>query len=292
LKLADQAMYEAKASGRNRFHFYTSSLQERSLNRLQMANDLHAALSKQQFHLVYQPIVDFRTGTVSKAEALIRWKHPERGLIPPSDFIPLAESIGLIDDIGEWVFQTAASQVREWRQTLDPRFQISVNKSPFQFLSKRRQAADWVRHLQTLDLEPDAITVEITEGLLLEASEWVQQQLRDTRVGGMDLSLDDFGTGYSALSYLHQYDIDFLKIDKSFMQELVLGSKNLTLCRAIIRMAHELGIRVIAEGVETTLQRDLLMKADCDFGQGYLFAKPLMQEDFQNIVKQRAFAAS
>jgi diguanylate cyclase (GGDEF)-like protein/PAS domain S-box-containing protein len=292
LKLADQAMYEAKASGRNRFHFYTSSLQERSLNRLQMANDLHVALSEKQFHLVYQPIVDFRTGTVSKAEALIRWKHPVRGLIPPSEFIPLAESIGLIDDIGEWVFQTAASQVREWRQTLDPGFQISVNKSPFQFLSKRRQAADWVRHLQTLDLEPDAITVEITEGLLLEASEWVQQQLRDTRVGGMDLSLDDFGTGYSALSYLHQYDIDFLKIDKSFMQELVLGSKNLTLCRAIIRMAHELGIRVIAEGVETTLQRDLLMKADCDFGQGYLFAKPLMQEDFQNIVKQRAFAAS
>jgi diguanylate cyclase (GGDEF)-like protein/PAS domain S-box-containing protein len=292
LKLADQAMYEAKASGRNRFNFYTSSLQERSLNRLQMTHDLHRALREQQFYLVYQPIVDLRHGTVCKAEALIRWKHPERGLIPPGEFIPLAESIGLIEDIGEWVFHTAARQVRAWRQQLDSRFQISVNKSPFQFLSKRRQASDWARYLRSIDLEPDAITVEITEGLLLEASEWVQQQLRDTRDGGMYLSLDDFGTGYSSLSYLHRYDIDFLKIDQSFMQALDQGSKNLTLCRAIIRMAHELGIQVIAEGIETARQRDLLIETDCDFAQGYLFAKPLLQEDFPGFVKSYPTAAN
>ncbi len=292
LKLADQAMYEAKANGRNGFYFFTSSLQERSRNRLLMANDLHAALQAQQFFLVYQPIVDLRTGAVHKAEALIRWQHPKRGLISPADFIPLAEAIGLIEDIGEWVFHTAARTVREWREQIDPAFQISVNKSPLQFQSKLRQASDWVNYLRSVELAPNAIAVEITEGLLLDASEWVQQQLLATSKSGMNLSLDDFGTGYSALSYLHHYDIDFLKIDQSFVRELHAGSKNHTLCKAIIRMAHELGIKVIAEGIESTLQRDLLMDADCDFGQGYLFAKPLQQQDFLAWVRVGAIDLS
>lgn len=285
LKLADQAMYEAKANGRNGFFFFANSLQERSRNRLRMTNDLHTALRENQFHLVYQPIVDLRTGNIRKAEALIRWKHPERGLIPPSEFIPLAESIGLIEDIGEWVFRTAAHKVREWRQQIDPGIQVSVNKSPLQFRSKRRKATEWVDYLQSINLTPDAIVVEITEGLLLDASEWVQQQLMSTRQSGFRLSLDDFGTGYSSLSYLHRYDIDFLKIDQSFMRELCPGSKNLTLCKAIIRMAHELGLQVIAEGIENTVQRNLLMEADCDFGQGYLFAKPLLPGDFLALVQ-------
>jgi diguanylate cyclase (GGDEF)-like protein/PAS domain S-box-containing protein len=285
LKLADQAMYEAKANGRNRFCFFTSSLQERSSIRLQMANDLHEALREQQFYLAYQPIVDLLTGELCKAEALVRWKHPTRGLISPADFIPLAESIGLIEDIGEWVFHTAAITVRDWRKQIDPKFQISVNKSPMQFQSKQRQAIDWVNYLHSIALESNAITVEITEGLLLEASDWVQQQLQATSKGGMNLSLDDFGTGYSSLSYLNRYDIDFLKIDQSFVRELQFGSKNHTLCKAIIRMAHELGIKVIAEGIESTLQRDLLIDADCDYGQGYLFAKPLQKEDFLELAK-------
>jgi EAL domain-containing protein (putative c-di-GMP-specific phosphodiesterase class I) len=136
-----------------------------------------------------------------------------------------------------------------------------------------------------MELATNAIAVEITEGLLLDASEWVQQQLLATNQSGMNLSLDDFGTGYSSLSYLHHYDIDFLKIDKSFMRDLHSGSKNHTLCKAIIRMAHELGIQVIAEGIESTLQRDLLIDADCDFGQGYLFAKPLVRDDFLKFAK-------
>jgi EAL domain-containing protein (putative c-di-GMP-specific phosphodiesterase class I) len=251
-----------------------------------MANDLHEALREQQFYLAYQPIVDLRTGALRKAEALIRWKHPKRGLISPADFIPLAEAIGLIEDIGEWVFHTAATTVHAWRKQIDPQFQISVNKSPMQFQSKLRQATDWVNYLSSLELESNAIAVEITEGLLLDASDWVQQQLQATSKSGMNLSLDDFGTGYSSLSYLHRYDIDFLKIDQSFVRELQPGSKNHTLCRAIIRMAHELGIKVIAEGIESTLQRDLLMDADCDYGQGYLFAKPLRKEDFLELAKQ------
>jgi EAL domain-containing protein (putative c-di-GMP-specific phosphodiesterase class I) len=248
-----------------------------------MVNDLHAALHENQLYLVYQPIVDLRNGSVRKAEALIRWQHPVRGLISPAEFIPLAESIGLIEDIGEWVFRTAAHQAREWRERLDPELQISVNKSPLQFRSKSRAASEWSDYLQSINLAADAIVVEITEGLLLDASEWVQQQLLSTRQGGLRLSLDDFGTGYSSLSYLHRYEVDFLKIDQSFMRELYPNSKNHTLCKAIIRMAHELGIQVIAEGVESTQQRDLLIEADCDFGQGYLFAKPLLPEDFQTM---------
>jgi EAL domain-containing protein (putative c-di-GMP-specific phosphodiesterase class I) len=287
LKLADQAMYEAKGNGRNGFCFFTTALQERARLRLHMANDLHLALRAQQFYLVYQPIVNLRTGAIRKAEALIRWQHPVRGVVSPGEFIPLAESIGLIEEIGEWVFHTAAWRVRDWREKIDPGFQISVNKSPLQFQSKRRQASEWVDYLRSVDLTPDAIVVEITEGLLLDASEWVQQQLLTTRQSGLHLSLDDFGTGYSSLSYLHRYDIDFLKIDQSFMRDLLPGSKNHALCKAIIRMAHELGMQVIAEGVENTMQRDLLIEADCDFGQGYLFATPLLPDDFMELALQK-----
>ena len=280
LKLADQAMYEAKSNGRNGFCFFTSALQERAHKRLRMANDLHVALERQQFHLVYQPIVNLKDGSIHKAEALIRWKHPERGLIPPCEFIALAESIGLITEIDEWVFRTAAQQVRLWQTKLQTTMQIAVNKSPLQFQNKAGQSQQWAAYLRSSNIAPDAIVIEITEGLLLDASQSVQQQLMALRSEGMQVSLDDFGTGYSALSYLHRYDIDFLKIDQSFMQNLQEGSKNLTLCKAIIQMAHELGMQVIAEGIETESQKVLLQQAGCDFGQGYFFSKPLLPDDF------------
>ncbi|WP_158081236.1 putative bifunctional diguanylate cyclase/phosphodiesterase [Rhodoferax fermentans] len=280
LKLADQAMYEAKSHGRNGFCFFTSALQERAHKRLRMASDLHVALEQQQFYLVYQPVVNLRDGSIHKAEALIRWQHPQRGLIPPCEFIPLAESMGLINEIGDWVFHTAAQQVRLWRSELHPDMQIAVNKSPLQFQSKTGPTPSWAEHLKADNIAPEAIVVEITEGLLLDASESVQRQLLSLRQEGMRVSLDDFGTGYSSLAYLHRFDIDFLKIDQSFMRDLAPGSKNLTLCKAIIQMAHELGIQVVAEGIETRLQKDLLQEAGCDFGQGYFFAKPLLPEDF------------
>jgi EAL domain-containing protein (putative c-di-GMP-specific phosphodiesterase class I) len=277
-------MYEAKANGKNGFSFFTTSLQEKAHIRLRMANDLRLALGRKQFHLVYQPIVELKTGHIRKAEALIRWNHPELGLIPPNDFIELAESIGLIEEIGEWVFQTAAQQVQEWRKSIDPQMQISVNKSPLQFKSDIGQTKAWADYLSALDLSPDAIVVEITEGLLLDATEPVQQQLTSLRDLGLQVSLDDFGTGYSSLSYLHRYDIDFLKIDQSFICDLQPDSKILTLCKAIIRMAHELGIKVIAEGVETQKQRDLMLDAGCDFGQGYYFSKPVVATEFPDVI--------
>ena len=287
-KKADQAMYDAKARGRNGFSFFTPALQASAQARLKLGNDLRTALAKDEFLLVYQPIVNLATGSVNKAEVLIRWEHPKRGAVSPSEFIPVAESAGLIVDIGEWVFRQAALQVQQWRKTLSPAMQISINKSPVQFQSSVGSPTEWVAHLQSLGLVGDAIVVEITEGLLLDTADRVQSRLLELRDSGMQVSLDDFGTGYSSLSYLTRFDIDFIKIDQSFMRDLGPDTKNLTLCRAIVRMAHELGMRVIAEGIETQGQLDLLRDMGCDFGQGYLFSRPLSSVDFEQWVQNRS----
>ncbi len=279
-KNADQALYVAKGAGRNRFSFFTPALQEAALTRVRLANDLRTGLAEQQFWLAFQPIVELATGAIYKAEALLRWQHPSRGLVSPATFIPIAEASGLIVDIGEWVFLQAASQVRAWRATLDPRFQISVNKSPVQFHHSAKTYKPWFEQLLALGLPGECIAVEITEGLLLDSSDIVATQLMELQEQGMAVSLDDFGTGYSSLSYLQKYSIDFIKIDQSFVRHLDVASTNLALCKAIILMAHELGMKVIAEGVETGLQRDLLTAAGCDYGQGYLFAKPMPVSEF------------
>ncbi len=285
-KNADQALYAAKGAGRNRFSFFTPALQEAAQARVRLTNDLRSGLAGQQFRLVYQPIIELATGAVRKAEALIRWQHPTRGTVSPADFIPIAEASGLIVDIGDWVFQQAAQQVQQWRAALDPQFQISVNKSPVQFHHGNANKP-WLSQLQTLGLPGDSIVVEITEGLLLATSSSVTDQLLELRDAGIQVSLDDFGTGYSSLSYLQKFDIDFIKIDQSFVRHLIAGSTDLALCKAIIVMAHELGIKVIAEGVETTLQRDLLAAAGCDYAQGYLFARPMSAPDFEAFLAER-----
>ncbi|MEY3125068.1 MAG: hypothetical protein RLZZ573_1588 [Pseudomonadota bacterium] len=288
-KNADQALYAAKGAGRNRFSFFTPALQEAAQTRVRLANDLRTALADGQFRVMYQPIVDLATGAVHKSEALIRWQHPTRGLVSPAAFIPIAEASGLIVDIGEWVFQQAADQVRKWRATVDPDFQISVNKSPVQFHHDGSGKAPWARQLKDLGLPGKSIVVEITEGLLLDAStSSVGDHLLELGDGGIQVSLDDFGTGYSSLSYLQKFDIDFIKIDQFFVRHLIPASTNLALCNAIIVMAHALGMKVIAEGVETAQQRDLLLEAGCDYGQGYLFAKPMPAADFETFVTARA----
>ena len=286
-KNADQALYVAKGAGRNRFSFFTSALQEAAQTRVRLANDLRAALAEQQFRVVYQPIIDLSTGDIRKAEALIRWQHPTRGLISPTEFIPIAESSGLIIDIGEWVFRQAADQVVQWRELHHPHFQISVNKSPVQFHSDGSTRKSWAQHLQSLGLPGGSIAVEITEGLLLDTSATVTQQLMEMRQTGVQVSLDDFGTGYSSLTYLQKFEIDYIKIDQSFIRNLVPSSTDLALCKAIIVMAHELGMKVIAEGVETAQQRDLLVAAGCDYGQGYLFARPMSARDFDVFMASR-----
>ena len=283
-KNADQALYVAKGAGRNRFSFFTPALQEAAQTRVRLANDLRTALVEQQFRVVYQPIVNLTTGAIHKAEALIRWQHPTRGLVSPAAFIPIAEASGLIVDIGEWVFQQAMSQVQRWRQTLAPHFQISVNKSPVQFHHNDTGRAPWDLQLQAQGLPGACIVVEITEGLLLDTSTNVADQLLELRDSGIQVSLDDFGTGYSSLSYLQKFDIDFVKIDQSFVRHLIEDSTDLALCKAIIVMAHALGMKVIAEGVETQLQRDLLAAAGCDYAQGYFYARPLSAPDFEAFV--------
>jgi len=281
LKNADQALYVAKDAGRNCFRYFTPALQAQAQERARLANDLRGALAGGQFRVHYQPIVELGSGRIVKAEALIRWQHPERGMVSPAAFIPIAESTGLIGEIGEWVFRTAARQVLQWRETIDPAFQVSVNRSPVQFRGDGSAREGWGDTLAGLGLPGDAIAAEITEGLLLDASEGVSRQLLALREAGISIALDDFGTGYSSMSYLQKFDIDFLKIDRSFVSSLGRGAAGRPLCKAMIVMAHELGMRVVAEGVETAEQRDWLESAGCDFAQGYLFAKPMPAEDFE-----------
>ena len=283
---ADQAMYASKHAGRNRFSYFTPDLQEAALARQTMASDLRAAISAQQFEILYQPIISLKTGAVHKAEALLRWRHPSRGLLSPAEFIPFAESNGLIVDIGDWVFREAARQVRHWQQAIDPRFQVSVNKSPVQFRRDADMYDAWFAYLGELGLPPQSMLIEINEGVLLEGVEKVIGRLRQYRAMGLQVALDHFGTGYSSLSHLKRFDIDYVKIDQSFVATLDKDDGDLALCEAIIEMAHKLGLKVVAEGVETKVQRALLVDAGCDYAQGFIFARPMPAAELEALARQ------
>ncbi len=285
LKNADQAMYAAKDQGRNRYHYFTPAMQEAVQKRMRIANDLRIALADNQFQLYYQPIVDMATGVIRKAEALIRWQHPEYGLISPAAFIPIAEATGMIVEIGDWVFRTAVSQVARWRESYCAEFQVSVNKSPVQFSVRDSSHDLWLDCLHDFGLPGECIVVEITEGLLLDASTTTKGKLLAFRDAGIQVAIDDFGTGYSSLTYLQKLDIDYLKIDQAFVCDLERGSKNMSLCTAIIVMAHELGLKVIAEGIESQEQHDLLASAGCDYGQGYFYSRPAGSEELEELLK-------
>ena len=285
LKHADQAMYAAKEQGRNRFSYFTGSMQATAQRRLQLSNDLHGALAAKQLEVHFQPIVDLLSGDIVKAEALMRWNHPLFGAISPTQFISLAEDTGLIGELGDWVFRQAAQMVKRWHVASGSHYsakglvQVSVNKSPRQFFSGNTQVT-WIDYLKELDLPAGCINIEITEGLLLDDRPEVASKLVLFREAGMPLSLDDFGTGYSAMSYLKKFQIDYLKIDQSFVRDLATDPGDKAIAEAIIVMAHKLGIKVIAEGVETEEQRQLLIAAGCDYGQGYLFSRPCPVDEF------------
>lgn|GEM_PF-3666016 len=287
LKNADQAMYVAKNAGRNRLDYFTQNLHEQAQQRLWLTNDLRVALASGQFRVHYQPIVELATGRIYKAEALIRWQHPVRGIINPVDFIELAEKTGLIVPIGDWVFKQAVAQSMLWRKKYDAAFQISVNKSPVQIRNSDAEFGTWPEQLQQQDIPGQCVAVEITEGIMLHAESKIEAKLLKFREAGIQVSVDDFGTGYSSLSYLKKFDIDFLKIDRSFVHNLGVDANDLALCEAIIVMAHKLGLRVIAEGVETAIQRDLLLAANCDFAQGYLYSMPVPAEEFELLLQRR-----
>ncbi len=289
VKNADQAMYAAKNRGRNRFSYFTASLQDLAQKRLRLTNDLRGALEAGHFSVQFQPIVELTTGRIHKAEALIRWHHSERGLVSPAEFIPLAEDTGLINEIGDWVFKESARWAQRWRKHFAPDFQVSVNKSPVQFKAENhRFASRWSDHLREIGLPGTNIVIEITEGMLLNADADVRDELLSLRDADIQVAIDDFGTGYSSLSYLKKFDIDYLKIDRSFVSNLETDADDMALSEAIIVMAHKLGLKVIAEGVETEGQRRLLIAAGCDYAQGYLFSRSLPPEEFERLLVAQA----
>ncbi|HUY02129.1 MAG TPA: EAL domain-containing protein [Rhodocyclaceae bacterium] len=291
LKNADQAMYSAKEQGRNSFSYFTGSMQATAQKRLQLSNDLHGALAANQLEVYFQPIVDLSSGRIVKAEALLRWNHPLFGMVHPSQFIPIAEDTGLISELGDWVFRESAQMVKRWHGSGalgaagTGLVQISVNKSPRQFLTGNTHET-WVAYLKEIGLPARCINIEITEGLLLDDRPEVANKLTLFGDAGMRISLDDFGTGYSAMSYLKKFRIDYLKIDQSFVRDLAADPGDKAIAEAIIVMAHKLGIKVIAEGVETAEQRAILIAAGCDFGQGFLFSRPCTAADFEALWSQ------
>ena len=288
LKAGDQAMYVAKRHGRNRFSHFTQGLQTAAQERLRLISDLREAVDTGQFHLHFQPIIDVATGHIHKAEALVRWEHPTRGVIEPDQFIHLAEETGMIVPIGDWVFHEAAKWAARWMSII-PGFQVSVNVSPVQFRPEGAASREsWVARARKGDLPANTLVVEITEGVLLQPEVDPTRVLASLRGAGIDVAVDDFGTGYSSLAYLNRYEIDLLKIDKAFVTALASPSDDCSLCEAIIVMAHKLGLKVVAEGVETQVQADLLAAAGCDSMQGFLFSRPIPPEQLEAILRHGA----
>lgn len=284
LKVADQAMYVAKSAGRGCYRFFTKAMQQESDFRIRLSNDLRQALHTHQFIVHYQPIIELSTGHIHKAEALLRWQHPELGFVSPDVFIPIAEDNGTIHDIGNWVFVEAVKQAGVMKTLLGYDFQIAVNKSPIQFKSNDEVIHSWITLLEEINLPAHNVVIEITEGLLMDVAGDVPDKLMEFQKAGFQIAIDDFGTGYSSLSYLKKFDVDYIKIDRSFTRNLSLNTTDFALCEAIVVMAHRLNIKVIAEGVETEQQRDLLSQIGCDYAQGYLFSKPIGAMAFEQLL--------
>jgi diguanylate cyclase (GGDEF)-like protein/PAS domain S-box-containing protein len=292
LRHADQAMYAAKKSGRNCYFHFHQGLQAAAHDRATLTNDLRSALENGQFEVHYQPIVELATGRMRKAEALLRWNHPVRGQVSPVEFIPLAESSGLILEIGDWVFEQVVKQVGRMSTLTGDDFEISINVSPVQFQSDRQMTSRWLDRLQASGVAPKLITVEITEGLLLDLSAEVNATLHGLRNAGIQIALDDFGTGYSSLAYLRKLNIDYLKIDRSFVRNVDGNAEDLLLCEAIVAMAHKLELKIVVEGIENTGQEQLMIGLDCEFGQGYLFSKPVPGQQLEAMCAAAASAVA
>jgi diguanylate cyclase (GGDEF)-like protein len=282
---ADTAMYKAKEQGGNSYQTYSKSMTTTALQRLTLENDLRRALDRNEFEVHYQPIVDAYTGTVVGAEALLRWRHPELGLLLPSEFIPIAEENGLIVPMGEWILQTACLQNRSWQDAGLPRIRVGVNLSSRQL--KRRLTETVSRALQLSGLEPRYLSLELTESVLVNHHKEGTEALHALRAMGLHLSVDDFGTGYSSFSYLKHFPLDTLKIDRSFIREIAIHPDDAAITTAIIAMGHALGLRVIAEGVETEAHLSLLQKQGCDEVQGYLVGRPVPAERFEEHLARK-----
>ena len=286
IKNAGQAMYYAKSSGRSRFSHFTFALQEAAARRGRLSRELRRAVNLHKFQMLYQPIVELSTGEIRRAEALVQWVHEGRGLIGPMEFIPLAEDSGAMVEIGDWIFREAAKQAKHLRETFHPDFAISVNQSPVLFRSPRAKPSDWVAYLAELGLPGQAMVLELTEAVFMKAEEIAKSKLDAFRDAGFQMAIDDFGTGYASVAYLKKFDLDYVKIDQTFVQDIEENASARVLCEAIIAMAHKMGLKVIAEGVETEEQRRFLMDAGCNYAQGYLFSRPLGKSDMDNLLQK------
>jgi diguanylate cyclase (GGDEF)-like protein len=274
IKNADAAMYCAKEIGRNNFRFFTDDMNAQAVERLTLENGLGLALEKKELFLVYQPQMEIATGRITGLEALLRWQHPELGLVPPDKFIRIAENSGLIMPIGEWVLRTACSQARKWQDEGLPAVSVAVNVSAIQF--RQEDFCELIRRvLNETGLAPQYLELELTESLLLANADVTLSVIQELKAMGLTLAIDDFGTGYSSFSYLKQFRVSKLKIDRLFIRDVAVNPDDAAITTAIISMAKSLNLKVIAEGVEDEAQMSFLRAHQCDEIQGYYFSKPL-----------------
>jgi diguanylate cyclase (GGDEF)-like protein/PAS domain S-box-containing protein len=282
LKHAEVAMYRAKEKGKNTFEHYNPSLLLKATEQMLLEGGLRRALARDEFRLHYQPRVDLQTGRIVGLEALIRWEHPDSGLVPPGRFIPVAEESRLIIPIGEWVLAAACRQIKAWDALGLPPLVVAVNLSGHQFAQEK--LVPWVKStLESMGLAPQRLELEITESILLESSDAAIDKLKQLHEYGIELSIDDFGTGYSSLMYLRRLPVDTLKVDQSFVRDLA-DEANAQITRMIVTLAHTLKKKTVAEGVETQAQKDFLISIGCDHMQGYLFSKPLPPKEITALL--------
>lgn len=282
---ADTAMYRAKEQGRNTYRLYTPEMNAKALQRLELENSLRRAVDRGEIEVFYQPKVNIKTGVIGGSEALVRWRHRERGLVSPAEFIPLAEETGLIIPIGEWVLRTACGQNRKWMDAGYPPLRVAVNISARQFQQKNLvERVD--RILRETGLDPRRLELEITESVAMQDAEFTIKMLREFKERGITISLDDFGTGYSSLNYLKRFPLNNLKIDQSFIKNITTDTDDEAIASAVIVLAQNLKLEVVAEGVETQEQLDILRERQCNEMQGYLFGRPVPAGEFEKLLNK------
>jgi EAL domain-containing protein (putative c-di-GMP-specific phosphodiesterase class I) len=285
MKNADMAMYLAKEQGKNNFQFYTDTLEKLSLERLTLEACLRQALERDQFFLEYQPKLDLNNGAITGVEALLRWKHPELGIVMPNRFIALAEETGLILGIGRWVIVEACRQNVAWQNEGLPAIRVAVNLSARQF-NDDSLLEDIDYALEKSGMDPSLLELEITEGMAMQDINNAIKMLKAMKEKGVRIALDDFGTGYSSLAQIKRFPIDTLKVDRSFIRDLTSNPEDRAITEAIIAMGRTLSLTVVAEGVETKAQENFLREHDCDESQGYFFSRPTSAEKFGKLLKE------
>jgi EAL domain-containing protein (putative c-di-GMP-specific phosphodiesterase class I) len=284
LKKSDAAMYQAKAQGRNNYQVYDKGMDQDAERRMTLENGMRRAIERDEFRIFYQPKIDSVSGEITALEALIRWEHPELGMLSPAEFIALAEETGLIIPIGEWVMRKACQDNQKWQEEGLPKVRVAVNLSGYQLQAKNFVSAV-AKTLEETGLDGECLEFEVTETVIMQNPDFAVSILTQLRDMGIHISIDDFGTGYSSLAHLKRFSVNTLKIDRTFVRDIEKNSTDAAITSAIISMGNSLDLKVIAEGVETEGQFDLLKEKHCDEMQGYLFSKPVPVEDVAALLR-------